>query len=915
MERERWLKVERLYHAARRREGSERARFLREACAGDESLRREVESLLAGGEETRGLLGRPALEVGAQALAGDQARATGTGNPDTMLGRTVSHYRILQKLGGGGMGVVYRAEDMSLGRLVAIKFLPEELPQGPKSIERFRREAYAASGLDHPNICSVFEIGEHEGRPFIVMQYLAGQTLKQKLTRGRPRTSSFDRREGDTQSPRNSGKHEGPVKPLKTSEIVDLGIQVAEALDAAHSKGILHRDVKPANIFLTERGQAKLLDFGIAKLVTAGEAKKEAAGDSVTTEGALTSSGEVVGTVEYMSPEQVQSEELDARTDLFSLGLVLYEMATGERAFSGDSLGAVINAILHRVPPSLRLFNPALPPKFEEIVSKAIEKDRKLRYQTASDMRADLQRLKRDMESEQGRIHPDDADRRSFWKRRGWVVAGVAPLGLVAIAMLLVGLNVDHWRDRLVGRAPGPRIESLVVLPLDNLSSDPEQGYFADGMTEALITDLASVAGLRVISRYSAMHYKASNTPIQVIARELKVDAVVEGSVERSGDRVRISAQLVRAATDRNLWAGKYERDVRDVLALQSDVAQAIVDEIRNKLGQQEATRLRAARAVKPDAYEAYLKGRYFWNKRDPEGVTKGLQYFQQAVALEPNYALAYAGIADSYIILGGNYWLSPFEALPKGKAAAMKAVESDDSISEGHTSLARTMELEWNWEGAEREYRRALALNPGYATAHQWFSSFLSDMGRHEMAITEATRAAELDPLSPVIGLRLAQAYYFARRYAEAKVALQRTFEVSPNFFFARELQGVVDMQDRKLDESIAELQAAVRLSQEDDWTKAVLAYAYALSGRKREAQAAFDELKEHSKRKYVAPQLVALVCVALNKKGEALEWLTKAYELRDSDLPVVGVEPMFDPLRSDPRFHDLLRRMKLPT
>jgi len=370
-----------------------------------------------------------------------------------MIGKTVSHYRILEKLGGGGMGVVDKAEDSRLGRMVALKCLPEKLAQSPKAIERFRREASAASALDHPHICSVFEIGEYEGKPFIVMQYLTGQTLKQKLGRRRPRTSSFERGEGDAPSPRDSGGYPGAVKPLKLSEIVDLGIQVADALDAAHSKGILHRDIKPANIFVTERGQAKLLDFGLAKLVTEREAKEEAFGDSTTSDGPLTSSGEVVGTVEYMSPEKVRSEELDARTDLFSLGLVLYEMAAGQRAFSGDSVGAVVNAVLHRVPPSARLFNPDMPPKFEEIVSKAIEKDRALRYQTASDIRADLQRLKRDTEPEHGRVQPVVVDHRAVWKLRRWVTAGVAPLALLAIAMLLVGLSFSVLGVETHGRA------------------------------------------------------------------------------------------------------------------------------------------------------------------------------------------------------------------------------------------------------------------------------------------------------------------------------------------------------------------------------------------------------------------------------------------------------------------------------
>jgi len=830
-----------------------------------------------------------------------------------MVGRTIGYYRVLEKLGGGGMGVVYKAEDTRLGRMVALKFLPEELAQDPKSIERFRREALADSALDHPNICSVFEIGEYEGNPFIVMQYLMGQTLKQKLGRRRPRTSSFERRERDAHSPRDSGEYQGAVKPLKVSEVLDLGIQVADALDAAHSKGIVHRDIKPANIFVTERGQAKLLDFGLAKLVMAREAKKEATSDSTTSDQPLTSSGDVVGTVEYMSPEQVRSEEVDARTDLFSLGLVLYEMATGQRAFSGDSLGAIVNSILHRVPPSPRLFDPDLPPKFDEIISKAIEKDRTLRYQTASDLRADLQRLKRDTESEQGMVQPLVADHRSVWKRPGWVAAGLTILALTAIAALLVGLNVDNWRERLLGRAPAPRIESLAVLPLENLSGDPEQGYFADGMTEALITDLASVSGLRVISRTSAMRYKGTHESLQQIARELNIDAVVEGSVLRSGDRVRITAQLVQAATDRNLWASKYERDVRDVLALQNEVARSIVEEIQIKLSPQEATRLRAARAVKPDAYEAYLRGRYFWNRRDREAVMKGLGYFQQAVELDPTYALAYAGMADSYVVLGDNHWLSPHETFPKAKAAALKALEIDDKLAEAHTSLGLIRQSEWDWVGAEREYKSALVLNPGYATAHHWYSLFLCMTGRHEEAIREAGRAAELDPLSLIISLQMGQILYAARRYGEARRAIQRTLEVSPDFSPARNFLGQVYIQDHELEKSIAVLQEAATLSPGNDATKATLGYAYALSGREGDSQKALAALKEQSRRRYVSPYLLALVCVGLGKKGEAFEWLEEAYKQRDSELPWISVEPMFDLLRSDTRFHDLVARMNL--
>jgi TolB-like protein/tRNA A-37 threonylcarbamoyl transferase component Bud32/lipoprotein NlpI len=824
-----------------------------------------------------------------------------------MVGKTISHYRILEKLGGGGMGVVYKAEDTQLGRSVALKFLPQELARDSKSVERFRREACAASALDHPNICTVHEIGEHEGRPYIAMQLLEGATLKRLIESRAHR----------------SGAHSPESRispPLKPDRLLDLGIQLADALDAAHSKGIIHRDIKPANIFVTERGQAKVLDFGLAKLVMQRERKKEDADDAATAETPLTGSGDVVGTIEYMSPEQVRAEELDARTDLFSLGLVLYEMATGQRAFSADSPGAIIDAILNRVPPAPRLFNPDLPPKFEEVISKAIEKDPALRYQNAADLRADLQRLRRDTESERGAALRAVSGGRTaaatrLPHRRGWRVAVGIATGVVAVfAVLLVGLNVGGWRDRLLGHVTAPHIQSLAVLPLENLSGDPEQGYFADGMTEALITDLASIKGLRVISRTSAMRYKGSEKSLQEIARELNVDAVVEGSVLRSGDQIRIMAQLIEAATDRNLWAESYKRDARDVLALQSEVARAIVKEIQIKLSPQQESRLLAARSVKPDAYDAYLRGRYFWNQRDREGVMKGLMYFQQAVEIDPTYALAHVGVADSYVLLGGTHQLAPQEAFPKAKAAALKALQIDATAAEAHASLALIRQLEWDWMGAEREYENALALNPGYAITHQWYSLLLSETGRHEEAVVEAQRAAELDPLSAIISFNLGQVLYAARRYREARRAIQRTLEVSPDFFPARYYLGQVYLQEGKFEEGIAELQKATRLSPGDDGTKAMLGYAYALSGRKGEAQGVINDLKEQSSRRYVSSYLIATIYAGLGKKREAFEWLEKAYKQQDSELPWIGVEPQLDPLRSDPRFGDLVGRMNFP-
>ncbi len=770
-----------------------------------------------------------------------------------MLGRTIAHYRILERIGAGGMGEVYRAHDARLGRDVALKVLPAHVSTDAARLARLEREARSLAGLNHPNVVTVHSVEEAAGVRFLTMELVDGRPLGDILRAGRP--------------------------PMST--LLDVGTAVADGLAAAHARGLVHRDVKPDNVVVTDEGRVKLLDFGLAKSVRA----EASAPDATTLDPTLTGEGSILGTVPYASPEQLRGQDVDARSDVFSLGTMLYEIASGRRPFSGDTLPDVVSAILRDTPRPLRDLDPALPESLERLVARCLEKRPADRVQGAAEIRDALRSMARDLARQTRR---DESGSRTL-----------------------------ETSTRSTAPAAPARPRRLAVLPFESLDPDPDREFFADGMHEEVITALAGVHDLEVISRTSVRQCRDRSRTLPEIARELRVDTIVEGTVRTSEDQVRISVQLIDAATDRHLWATSYQRELRDVLTLQSDVARAIAREIKTTLTPEEEARLERTQRVDPTSYTAYLKGRHHWGRRTPDAISRAAELFQEAIDADPTYAAAHAGLADCFAMKGAGFYstMDPREAYPRARAAARRAIALDSSLAEPYATLGYVATFfEWDWEAGDAHLRRAIALNPGYATAHLWSGLRLCSLGRTPEAIAAVDRALELDPLSLIVLADKGIIYLLAREFDAAARWSRQALDVDERFPVAHwGLGGAFEGLGRHA-EAEASIRRALELAPGLVVYESALARVIAGDGRTDEARRRVEALSAQAADRFIPNAPIASVYAALGDVERAIDALEKAHEQRENFLALIAVDWTLDPLRGHPRFRDLLARIRLP-
>jgi len=910
MRPERWQQVSQLFQSALEREPHERTFYLQDACGADDALRRQVESLLAAHNKADDddFINAPAVERAAPLLMEEEALA----------GASVGHYKILRRLGAGGMGEVYLATDTTLGRPVALKILLAETAHDQDRIRRFVQEAKSASALNHPNILTVYEVGNFEGSRFIVTEFIKGKTLRERLS-GEP-----------------------PV----LRDTLDVALQVAAALNAAHEAGIIHRDIKPENIMMRDDGLVKVLDFGLAKLTEKSNEVVEA--EAETRALVRTAPGMIMGTVAYMSPEQARGAQVDARTDIFSFGVVLYEMLAGQQPFAGETMSDTMAAILKSEPAPLSQYVSDIPNELERIVGRALRKNPDERYQHIKDLLIDLRDLKQELEFtaklERTTAPPKaTADKTTAvtniqtaptsWSAE-YLAGEIKNHQLAAVAALLVltfGIaalyyftsgNVSNQQTSNAQQISAAPIDSVAVLPFVNESGNADNEYLSDGMTESLINSLSQLPRLSVKARSSVFRYKGKETSPQVVGNELSVQAVLLGRVVQRGDQLTLGLELVDVRTENVVWSGRYDRRQTELVSLQSEIARDVSNKLRARLSGADEQRVTKTYTADPEAYQLYLQGLYHWQKRTAEDFRKSVSLFQQAIDKDPSYAKAYAGLAMAYLVLpdySHNLTRQEIKEVDlKRRAALRQAQELDDSMAEVHAVLATLKEDAWDFAAAENEYKRAIELNPNLASAHQWYSRLLGALGRHEEAFAEINKAHELDPFSRSINFNVGGRFYDARRFDEAIAQFQRVLEMEPNHPLTHLV--LAQSYDAKgmYPEAIAEYRTAdVLLEKESAETAKRKATALTQALKTGGAREYWRKRLEFSQKEYdkgfTSAYKIAAVYARLDDRDRAFEQLEKSFAARETDLIWIRTEPAFDELSSDPRFQDLLRRIGL--